>query len=362
MPEKFTNVTNGVTPRRWIVLSNPKLSALITSKIGDRWISDLEEELERIEPFAIDPGFQREWQTIKADNKRALAGFIKERTGIIVDPQSLFDIQVKRLHEYKRQHLNALYAITLYSQLKRGFDASVTPRTVIFGGKAAPGYRMAKLIIKLINSVAEVINQDPTVSQVLKVVFMPDFNVKNGQRVYPAADLSEQISTAGKEASGTGNMKFAMNGALTIGTLDGANIEIRDAVGHENFFLFGLTAQEVGQLKASGYNPRSIYEANPALREAIDLIDCGFFSNGDRELFRPLVESLLNRDDYMLLADYQAYVDCQQRVSEAYREQKNWTRMSILNSARVGRFSSDRSIREYCRDIWNVSPITTDQG
>jgi starch phosphorylase len=362
MPEKFTNVTNGVTPRRWIVLSNPKLSALITSKIGDRWISDLEEELERIEPFAIDPGFQREWQTIKADNKRALAGFIKKRTGIIVDPQSLFDIQVKRLHEYKRQHLNALYAITLYSQLKRGFDASVTPRTVIFGGKAAPGYRMAKLIIKLINSVAEVINQDPTVSQVLKVVFMPDFNVKNGQRVYPAADLSEQISTAGKEASGTGNMKFAMNGALTIGTLDGANIEIRDAVGHENFFLFGLTAQEVGQLKASGYNPRSIYEANPALREAIDLIDCGFFSNGDRELFRPLVESLLNRDDYMLLADYQAYVDCQQRVSEAYREQKNWTRMSILNSARVGRFSSDRSIREYCRDIWNVSPITTDQG
>ena len=362
MPEKFTNVTNGVTPRRWIVLSNPKLSALITSKIGDRWISDLEEELERIEPFAIDHGFQREWQTIKADNKRGLASFIKERTGIIVDPQSLFDIQVKRLHEYKRQHLNALYAITLYSQLKRGFDASVTPRTVIFGGKAAPGYRMAKLIIKLINCVAEVINQDPTVSQVLKVVFMPDFNVKNGQRVYPAADLSEQISTAGKEASGTGNMKFAMNGALTIGTLDGANIEIRDAVGHENFFLFGLTAEEVGQLKASGYNPRSIYEANPALREAIDLIDCGFFSNGDRELFRPLVESLLNRDDYMLLADYQAYVDCQQRVSEAYREQKNWTRMSILNSARVGRFSSDRSIREYCRDIWRVKPIVTDEG
>jgi glycogen phosphorylase len=361
-PEKFMNVTNGVTPRRWIVLSNPKLSALITSKIGDRWISNLEEELERIEPFAFDPGFQREWQAIKADNKRALAGFIKERTGIIVDPQSLFDIQVKRLHEYKRQHLNALYAITLYSQLKRGFDASVTPRTVIFGGKAAPGYRMAKLIIKLINSVAAVINQDPTVSQVLKVVFMPDFNVKNGQRVYPAADLSEQISTAGKEASGTGNMKFAMNGALTIGTLDGANVEIRDAVGHENFFLFGLTAEEVGQRKASGYNPRSIYEANPALREAIDLIDSGFFSNGDRELFRPLVESLLNRDDYMLLADYQAYVDCQQRVSEAYRDQKNWTRMSILNSARVGRFSSDRSIREYCRDIWKVKPITTYKG
>ena len=356
-PEKFFNVTNGVTPRRWIVLSNPNLSALITSKIGDRWIADLENELRRIEQFSEDPGFQNEWQTVKAENKRALAGFIKERTGIVVDPQSLFDIQVKRLHEYKRQHLNVLYAITLYNQLKRNPDARATPRTVIFGGKAAPGYRMAKLIIKLINSVAAVVNQDPKVSELLKVVFLPDFNVKNGQRVYPAADLSEQISTAGKEASGTGNMKFSMNGALTIGTLDGANVEIHDAVGHENFFLFGLTAEEVTKLKASGYNPRSFYEANPALREAIDLIESGFFSNGDRELFRPLVESLLNRDEYMLFADYQAYVDCQQRVSEAYRDQKNWTRMSILNSARVGRFSSDRSIREYCRDIWKVSPM-----
>jgi glycogen phosphorylase len=357
-PEKFFNVTNGVTPRRWIVLSNPKLSALIAGKIGERWISDLEEELERLEPWADDAGFQREWQAVKTDNKRVLAGFIKERTGIVVDPQSLFDIQVKRLHEYKRQHLNVLYAITLYNQLKRGSDAAVSPRTVIFGGKAAPGYRMAKLIIKLINSVAAVINQDAKISEVLKVVFVPDFNVKNGQHVYPAADLSEQISTAGKEASGTGNMKFAMNGALTIGTLDGANIEIRDAVGPENFFLFGLTAEEVAKRRAEGYRPRAMYQANPALSEAIDLIASGFFSNGDRELFRPLVESLLNRDDYMLLADYQSYVDCQQRVSEAYQDRKNWTRMSILNSARVGRFSSDRSIREYCRDIWNVSPIT----
>jgi starch phosphorylase len=359
-PEKFLNVTNGVTPRRWIALSNPKLAALITSKIGDRWVSDLEEELERMEPLAVDLDFQRDWRAVKTSNKRALAGFIKERTGIVVDPQSLFDIQVKRLHEYKRQHLNVLYVITLYNQLKHAAGAA-TPRTVIFGGKAAPGYRMAKLIIKLINSVAGVINQDPKVSEVLKVVFMPDFNVKNGQRVYPAADLSEQISTAGKEASGTGNMKFSMNGALTIGTLDGANIEIRDAVGHENFFLFGLTAEEVAKRKVSGYSPRSIYESNTALREAIDLIDSGFFSSGDRELFRPLVESLLNRDDYMLFADYQDYVDCQQRVSEAYRDQKDWTRMSILNSARVGRFSSDRSIREYCRDIWNVSPITTEE-
>ena len=356
-PEKFFNVTNGVTPRRWIVLSNPKLSALISGKIGDRWIADLEKELERIEPFAADAGFQRAWQAVKAENKRALANFIRERTGIVVDPQSLFDIQVKRLHEYKRQHLNILYVVALYNQLKRGFHANVTPRTVIFGGKAAPGYRMAKLIIKLINSVAAVINQDPKVSELLRVVFFPDFNVKNSHPIYPAADLSEQISTAGKEASGTGNMKFAMNGALTIGTLDGANVEIRQAVGQENFFLFGLTAEEVGQLKANGYRPRSFYESNPELREAIDLIASGFFSNGDRELFRPLVESLLNRDDYMLLADYQSYVDCQQRVSEAFRDRTNWTRMSILNSARVGRFSSDRSIRDYCRDIWKASSI-----
>jgi starch phosphorylase len=355
-PQKFFNVTNGVTPRRWLALSNPKLSALITRHIGEGWIANLEDEIERLEPLATDGNFRRDWQTVKAGNKLALAGFIKERTGIIVDPHSLFDIQVKRLHEYKRQHLNVLYLVTLYNRLRRASAAEGPSRTVIFGGKAAPGYRMAKLIIKLINSVATAINQDPVVSHVLKVMFLPDFNVKNGHRVYPAADLSEQISTAGKEASGTGNMKFAMNGALTIGTLDGANIEIRDAVGHENFFLFGLTAEEVERRKAEGYRPRSIYESNPELREAIDLIGSGFFSAGDRGLFQPLVESLLTRDDYMLLADYQAYIDCQERVSDAYRDDDNWTRMSILNSARVGRFSSDRSIREYCRDIWKVRP------
>jgi starch phosphorylase len=359
MPEKFLNVTNGVTPRRWIGLSNPQLSALLTRYIGDRWLSDLEGEVQRVEPFAADPGFQTQWQAVKADNKRALAAFIKERTGISVDPQSLFDVQVKRLHEYKRQHLNVLYLVTLYNRLKRGSGAAGTPRTVIFGGKAAPGYRMAKLIIKLINAVAAVINRDAAVSAGLKVVFLPDFNVKASQRVYPAADLSEQISTAGKEASGTGNMKFAMNGALTIGTLDGANVEIRDAVGPENFFLFGLTAGDVAALKARGYKPRSVYESNAELREAIDLIADGFFSGGDKGLFQPLVASLLNHDEYMLLADYEAYVDCQQRVSEAYSDRRNWTRMSILNSARVGRFSSDRSIREYCRNIWNVSPITS---
>ena len=355
-PGKFFNVTNGVTPRRWIVLSNPKLSALITSRIGDRWISSLEDELRRLEPLAEDSGFQAEWQAVKADNKQALATFIHQRTGIAVHPQSLFDIQVKRLHEYKRQHLNVLYVITLYNRLKRGIVSSA-PRTVIFGGKAAPGYRIAKLIIKLINSVAAVVNDDSKVSDLLRVVFIPDFNVKSSQHVYPAADLSEQISTAGKEASGTGNMKFAMNGALTIGTLDGANVEIREAVGPENFFLFGMTTDQVEQLRASGYHPRHYYESNPELREAIDLIDSGFFSNGDRALFRPLVESLLTRDDYMLLADYQAYVECQQRVGDAYHDRAAWTRMSILNAARVGYFSSDRSIRDYCRDIWDVRPV-----
>jgi glycogen phosphorylase len=360
-PEKFLNVTNGVTPRRWIALSNPELSTLITRHIGDRWIADLEHELPQLERLVADTEFQKDWQAVKTDNKRVLAGLIKERTDILVDPSSLFDIQVKRLHEYKRQHLNLLYVVTLYNRLRRDSSAAGPPRTVIFGGKAAPGYRTAKLIIKLINSVARTINQDPLVSQVLKVVFLPDFNVKNSHRVYPAADLSEQISTAGKEASGTGNMKFAMNGAITIGTLDGANIEIRDAVGHENFFLFGLTAEEVERVKAEDYTPRRIYESNPELREAIDLISSGFFSNGDRGLFYPLVDSLLTRDDYMLLADYQAYVDCQQRVSHAYSDQNAWTRMSILNSARAGRFSSDRSIREYCRDIWKVRPIVPNE-
>jgi starch phosphorylase len=354
-PEKFFNVTNGVTPRRWIALSNPRLSALITSRIGDRWISSLEHELQRIAPLADDREFQREWQAVKADNKRTLATVIRNRTGTVVDPRSLFDVQVKRLHEYKRQHLNVLYLVTLYNRLRRQAVEPAAARTVIFGGKAAPGYRMAKLIIKLINSVASVINQDRRVSDLLRVVFLPDFNVKNSHCVYPAADLSEQISTAGKEASGTGNMKFAMNGALTIGTLDGANVEIREAVGAENFFLFGLTADEVSHARAAGYDPRAHYETNPELRETLDLIADGFFSHGDREVFRPLVDSLLSRDDYLLLADYQSYVDCQERVTDAYRDQTGWARMSILNAANVGRFSSDRSIRDYCRDIWNIA-------
>jgi len=355
-PDRFVNVTNGVTPRRWIALSNPGLTELLTRTIGDRWIKHFEDEIRRIEPFADDPGFRAEWGKVKRNNKSSLAAVIKERTGVAADPDSLFDIQVKRIHEYKRQLLNVLHIITLYNRIKKDSKQEIIPRTFIFGGKAAPGYFMAKLIIKLINSVAEVVNNDRDVAGRLKVVFFPDFNVKNAHNVYPAADLSEQISTAGKEASGTGNMKFAMNGALTIGTLDGANVEIREEVGPENFFLFGLTAGEVEDLWGRGYNPRVYYESTPNLREAIDQIASGCFSWGDRELFRPLVENLMNHDPFLLLADYQSYIDCQDRVSAAYRDRDNWVRMSVLNVARMGKFSSDRSIREYCENIWNIIP------
>jgi starch phosphorylase len=357
-PEKFHNVTNGVTPRRWIALSNPGLTELISSKLGRGWLSNLETELVGLQSFARDTTFQQEWRKVKQANKEALAKVIRERTGTEVDPTSLFDVQVKRIHEYKRQHLNVLHIITLYNRIKRDPLADLVPRTFVFGGKAAPGYHMAKRIIKLIHSVADVINTDPDVSGRLRVVFFPDFNVTNGQLIYPAADLSEQISVAGKEASGTGNMKLALNGAITIGTLDGANIQIREEVGEENFFLFGLDVAAVEDLKSRGYNPRSRYEENPHLREAIDQIAAGTFSDGDRELFRPLVDGLLYRDEYLLLADYQSYVECQDRVSEAFQNRQKWTEMSILNVARAGKFSSDRSIREYCERIWQTTPIT----
>ena len=281
------------------------------------------------------------------------------------DPQNtpardiLFDIQVKRIHEYKRQHLNILHVVTLYKRIKKTPDLEITPRTFIFGGKAAPGYFMAKLIIKLINSVAEVVNKDPDIAGRLKVAFIDDFNVKNSQWIYPAADLSEQISTAGKEASGTGNMKFSMNGALTIGTLDGANIEIREEVGAENFFLFGLNAEQVYQLKAQGYRPIDYYQANEELKAVIDLIGSGFFSHGNRDLFQPLVDCLLYDDPFLLLADYQSYLDCQEEVSRTYRDRTLWITKSILNVARIGKFSSDRSIREYCEKIWQIKPIET---
>jgi starch phosphorylase len=361
VPEKFTNVTNGVTPRRFIVVSNPKLSHLISSRIGEGWIKNLQ-ELRGLESSAGDPNFQKEWQRIKRENKQDLAVLIQERTGIGVDADSLFDIQVKRLHEYKRQHLNVLHIITLYNRLKRDSKMRGIPRTFMFGGKAAPGYFMAKLIIKLINGVGEVVNNDPDVAGRLKVVFFPDFNVKNAKYIYPAADLSEQISTAGKEASGTGNMKFSLNGALTIGTLDGANIEIREEVGADNFFLFGLTAEQVYELRAKGYNPKQYYDSDPELREAVDQISSGFFSRGDRNLFKPLVDSLLYGDPYFLFADYRSYVESQEQVSLAYKDQTRWTRMSVLNVARMGKFSSDRSIKEYCDKIWKAGPLLVELG
>jgi starch phosphorylase len=355
-PHKFSNKTNGVTPRRWIVLSNPRLSDLIYEHIGTDWIKDLA-ELRRLEPLADNPEFRARWRAIKQRNKQEFAALALQRTGIIIDPESMFDVLVKRIHEYKRQHLKVLHIVSLYRGIKSNPALEVQPRTFIFGGKAAPGYHLAKLMIKLITAVGDVVNRDPDVRGRLKVVFLPNFNVTNGQRVYPAADLSEQISTAGKEASGTGNMKFSMNGALTVGTLDGANIEIREEVGAENFFLFGLSAAEVYALKMKGYNPMDYYLANQGLRDVIDLIGNGFFSRGDTQLFRPLIDGLLHQDPYLLLADFQSYVECQAQVSEAYGDTERWTRMSILNSARSGKFSSDRTIREYCADIWRVKPV-----
>jgi glycogen phosphorylase len=358
-PQKFSNKTNGVTPRRWMVLSNPNLSDLITEHIGEGWIKDLS-QLKRLEPLAEDAGFRARWRAIKHSNKQGFAALALQRTGIVIDPTSMFDILVKRIHEYKRQHLQVLHIVSLYHGIKSNPAIQLQPRTFIFGGKAAPGYHLAKLMIKLITAVGDVVNRDPDVKDRLKVVFLPNFNVTNGQRIYPAADLSEQISTAGKEASGTGNMKFSMNGALTIGTLDGANIEIREEVGAENFFLFGLSAQEVYALKAQGYRPMDYYNANQGLRDVIDLIRSGFFSRGDTELFRPLIDGLLYHDPYLLLADFASYIACQSLVSAAYGDTERWTRMSILNTARSGKFSSDRTIREYCADIWDAKsvPIT----
>ena len=354
-PEKFCNVTNGVTQRRFVALSNPSLTKLIASRIGDDWVRDLN-QLRKLEAFADDSEFQQQWGEVKLDNKRRLAAVIAERTGINVEPESLFDVQVKRIHEYKRQHLAALHIITLFLRLQRDPQPNMPARTFIFGGKAAPGYLMAKRIIKLITSIGDLLNSDPIVRDRLKVVFFPDFNVTNAQLIYPAADLSEQISTAGKEASGTGNMKFALNGALTIGTLDGANVEIREEVGAENFFLFGLTAQAVEDLKARGYRSRDYYEQNRTLREVIDFIASGALGHGDSELFHPMVENLLNDDPFLLLADYQAYIDAQERVSALWSHPQAWTRMSILNTARMGKFSSDRSIRDYCERVWNITP------
>ncbi|MGY6276941.1 glycogen/starch/alpha-glucan phosphorylase [Methylomonas sp. MgM2] len=355
-PERFSNKTNGVTPRRFMALANPAMSDLINRSIGEAWLCDTA-QLARLEPLADDAAFRKAWRDVKLTNKQRLATYVRQQTGIELDPSWLFDVQVKRIHEYKRQHLNILHVITLYNRLKRDPDYRPVPRAFIFGGKAAPGYFMAKRIIKLINAVAEVVNGDPEVNRRLRVAFVPNFNVQNGQLIYPAADLSEQISLAGKEASGTGNMKFTLNGALTIGTLDGANIEIREEVGDENFFLFGMTADQVLQLQKDGYRPSKYIEQDAELADAIKLIGSGHFSYGDDEVFRSVVENLANHDPFMVCADYGAYLACQDEVNAAWKDEERWTRMSILNTARASKFSSDRAIREYCDEIWQVPAV-----
>jgi starch phosphorylase len=355
-PEKFTNVTNGVTPRRFMRLANPPLAALITETIGAGWLNDLE-QLRRLEPLADDAAFRAQWRTLKHHNKTRLATLTQTRLNLVVDPTAVFDVMVKRLHEYKRQWLKALHIITLYHRWRDTPQGGGLPRVVFFGAKAAPGYRAAKHIIKLINSVAEVVNRDPRVSPSLKVVYWPNYNVTLAENIIPAADISEQISLAGKEASGTGNMKLALNGALTVGTLDGANIEIRDLVGPENFFLFGLTEEQVRHTRAAGYQPYPYYERDPHLRRALDDLAAGAFSPSAPTLFRPLVDDLLHNDPYLVLADYAAYVACQDEAERLYHDPERWTRMSILNCARCGYFSSDRSIRDYATNIWQVEAV-----
>ncbi len=351
-PERFNNKTNGVTPRRWLLACNPRLSALITDRIGAGWVTQLE-RLREIEPHIKDEAFLERLRAVKRANKADLARLIENDLGVSVDPTSLYDVQIKRLHEYKRQLLNALHIIALYLRIKRGED--VAPRTFIFGAKAAPGYRQAKLIIKLIHAIADVVNDAR--GSTLKVVFLPNYRVSLAERIIPAADLSEQISTAGMEASGTGNMKLSMNGALTIGTLDGANIEIRDAVGEENFFLFGLTAKQVVERKRQALPGRVAYEADEELRQAVDLLASGFFSPEEKELFHPLVDELLGRDEYLCTVDFPSYSACQRAVSEAFKDPVAWSRTSARNIARVGNFSSDRTVREYAQNIWGVEAV-----
>ena len=356
-PDRFSNKTNGVTPRRWLMLSNPELSGLINETIGTVWHKDLY-QLRALESYADDTAFLSHWRLTQEGAKTRLARFVKETMNIAIDPSSMFDVQVKRIHEYKRQHLSALHILAIYAQIKDGTLTNPTPRTFLFGGKAAPSYTMAKLMIKLITSAADLINNDPQVRDVLKVVFLPNYSVKLGQRIYPAADLSEQISTAGFEASGTGCMKFMMNGAVTIGTLDGANIEIRQEAGEENFFLFGLTAAEIADLKRDGYKPRSYCDRSPLLREVLEGLHDGRFTNGDRHTLEPLVNDLLNADRYCVLADFDAYVATQAEVGRAYSDVPRWSRMSLLNTARSGKFSSDRTIREYSSDIWKIPVLS----
>jgi glycogen phosphorylase len=355
-PERFFHVTSGVSPRRWMVANNPGLSGLIIKTIGDSWIGNLQ-DIAQLESFAADPNLIKKWQAVKHENKCELGAIIREKTGVTIDPDALFDVQIKRVHESNRQHLNILHILALYSRIKKNPKAEEIPRTCIFAGKASPGYFMAHLIIKLITSVADVINNDPEVAGRLQVMFFPNLNMKNFQRICPAADLSEQITTAGREASGTGGMKLSMNGALTVGSLNGTTVEIAADIGMENLFLFGLTAEEVTAKKSQGYMPMDYYRANAALKEVIDLISSGIFSRQDATLFKPLIDSLLSRDEHMILADFQSYLDCQDRVTAAFRNRKQWTQMSILTVARMGRFSSDRAVRDYCEKIWHVAPL-----
>ena len=357
-PDKFRNETNGVSPRRFLLLANPRLSALITARLGDqRWLTDLD-RLAELEAFAGDAEFQAQWREVKQLNKADLVAHAQATTGVTIDPSSLFDVMAKRLHEYKRQLLKLLHVVTVYNRIKADPAAAVTPSTIIFAAKAAPSYQQAKRIIKLINSVAAVVNSDPDVAGRVKVVFLPDFSVSNSELIVAAGNISEQISLAGKEASGTGNMKLALNGAITVGTLDGANIEILDRVGAGNFFLFGLTAEQATALRRGGYSPHEYYRKDAELKAAIDTLASDAFSGGDRGTVQPLINSLLRSDEYMVLADYRSYIDCHDRAAgPAWADQDRWTQMSIANTARCGFFSSDRTVRDYCRDIWHAHPV-----
>ena len=360
-PGRFTSKTNGITPRRWLLSCNPGLSGLIAERIGTAWPANLD-QLRRLAPLAEDPAFRAQWRAVKRKNKERLATLIEHMTDVRVSPDAMMDVHVKRIHEYKRQLLNVLRLIDLYRRMKEPGGDAIPPRTVVFGGKAAPGYEMAKLIIRLINGVADVVNRDKSMEGRLRVVFLENYGVSLAEVIIPAADLSEQISTAGMEASGTGNMKFGLNGALTIGTLDGANIEMKEEVGDDNIFIFGLTAEDVALVREHGYDPLKEIEASPALSQVMKMIADGVFSPADRALFRPILDSLVTRDWFLVLKDFAAYVACQERVSQLWRDPEKWSRMSILNSAGMGKFSSDRCAMEYAREIWNVVPTPITVG
>jgi starch phosphorylase len=356
-PGRFQNKTNGITPRRWLLACNPRLADLITRNIGKGWVRDLD-KLRELEPLADDAGFREEFMAVKLANKKTLARRVLEECGVEIDPAAMFDVQIKRLHEYKRQHLNLLHIMWLYRRLIKNPDLDIPPRVFIFAAKAAPGYDTAKLIIKAINAVGAKINADARIKGKLKVVFMPNYRVSLAQRIVPAADLSEQISTAGKEASGTGNMKLALNGAVTIGTLDGANVEILEEVGAENIFIFGNTVEDVNKLLAKGYNPQSLYHADPELAAILDWLASGEFTEGENpDILTPLRDNLLYHDPVLCLADFAAYCRAQEEVSKAFVDRPRWGKMAVLNTARVGKFSSDRTIAEYARDIWKLKPV-----